>query len=219
MAKELFTTNAVCRKKYCINPAFPALNDLSTLEQATWVATTHSAVMPYLSFCKDPVNYDPALPSPADASGTPLNELAQKQEDAAVTAYFYHLSGMGFDGWDYPEPSQADECIQAVWKMACFTYFPRSQPGVSEGAATAYLRPCSSTCENYKSKCAVECCDESTQCVFSHTAALLGTNQTVNTQGYVNAQAPSALCTGAARLAGPLPVALLGALLLALWRP
>lgn len=51
---------------------------------------------------------------------------------------------------------------------------------------------------NYVRACKVECCDESVQCVFSHTKAISPT-QTVTTEGYLPHDGPSSLCTGGAR--------------------
>lgn len=41
-------------------------------------------------------------------------------------------AGMGFDAWDYQNPSQSDnDCVRSVWKMTCFTYFPRAEAALS----------------------------------------------------------------------------------------
>lgn len=183
---SLHSTSLVCRKKHCINPIFPGVSDFPQLAKAKWVASTHAAVKPYLNFCKGPVSYDPALPSPSSSAGAPITMLVQKQEAAAITAYFYHISGMGYEPWENHEPSQSSNCVQTVWRMACFAYFPRAQSGLAEGQASDYIKPCSSCCENYVRQCGVQCCDGSALCVNG-------------TASFIQGSAPSALCTGGAR--------------------
>lgn len=206
---EMFTTNAACRQKHCINPIFPGLLDLGKLEQAQWVCSTHASVKAYLNFCRGPVIYDPALPSPASATGAPITALVRNQEEAAMTAYFYHLSGMGLEPWDFQDPhSTKNDCVKSVHRMACFTYFPRTQAGCAEGGATQYLRPCKSSCHNYKKQCEVECCDGSDTCVFQHeipasTRASSVGNTSMTQTGYVNELGPSAFCTGGAGSKAP----------------
>merc|ERR1711871_1532268 len=118
---------------------------------------------------------------------------------AAMTTFFYHMAGLGYEGWDYTKPGESDdECARSIWRMVCYTYFPRAQVGCEENAPTPYLRPCQSSCQNYINMCGVECCDESVQCVFAHTKALSATEK-ITTSGYIPHDGPSSLCTGAAR--------------------
>lgn len=188
---EAYSQNAICRQHNCVNPLFPGLNDLAHLEQIVWQCTTHRAVSDFLSFCKDAVMYDPALPSPNTTSEA-VKTLVKAQDDAAATMYFYHLNGLGYEAWDHENPAtDSDECVKSIWRMTCFTYFPKSQAGCGPNQATPYLRPCSSCCERYLSACAVECCDESARCVFQHPTST-GQLQL----GYVHSDQPSALCTG-----------------------
>merc|ERR1719456_472911 len=89
-----------------------------------------------------------------------------------MTMFFYHLSGMGYEGWDHQKPSDSEnDCVRSVWKMVCFTYFPRADAGCKQGERSFYKRPCKSSCHNYIQHCAVECCDESVSCVFAHTTS------------------------------------------------
>lgn len=198
LAKELFTTNAVCKSQYCINPIFPGLGDLAKLSQVQWVTSSHGTVSQYLDFCRGVVLYDPALPSPL--APEPATTLIQRQEDAAATQFFYHLSAMGYEPWEHREPwsRRTDDCVKAVWKLTCFTYFPRAQVGSKEGESSPYLRPCQNACQSYVRECGVECCDESQQCVFQHQVQPLGSNVSLLLSGYTPADGPSAVCTGAA---------------------
>lgn len=194
-----FTQNPVCVQNNCINPAFPGLNDLAQLETVVWQCTENTAVAPYLDFCSGVVNYQPALPSPN--ASTPINNLVKAQDDAAATMFFYHLSGLGYDAWDFQSPSTtSNPCIKSVWRMVCFTYFPKVQAGCQSGQQTPYYRPCKDTCHEYVSTCNVECCDEGLQCVFDN-AALPPTSGAVMAQsGYADYTGPSAQCTGSALL-------------------
>jgi len=185
-AEGVYSTSFLCRKQHCINPIFPGVSDFAQLGNTKWVASSQKAVKPYLNFCKAPVSYDPSLPSPSNSAGAPITMLVQKQEAAAITAYFYHLAGMGLEGWEHHDPSKSSDCVQTVWRMACFTYFPRAQSGLSEGQASPYIRPCSSCCQNYVERCGVQCCDGSAMCVNG-------------TSSFIEGSGPSALCTGAAR--------------------
>lgn len=215
--QEYYTQNAICRQNLCVNPVFPGLNDLSLLEQLVWQCSNHTQVTSYLEFCKGAVNYDPALPSP-NSSSKPLEAVVKAQDDAASTMYFYHLSGMGYEAWDHPIPSQSDDkCVQSIWRMVCFTYFPKAQAGCSSGMASPYQRPCAGPCHNYVQACGVECCDESLKCSFQHEVKSTSERGVSMLQtGYVDVLGPSAECTGhyqsAAGRAGA-PLGLLLALL------
>lgn len=210
LATELFSTDAVCRENHCINPIFPGLEEFPRLEEAAWECQSHASVRNFLKFCQEPVIYQPSLPSPSQG-GVTLASLVERQEDAAITTYFYHLEAMGLEAWEHQEPWLPGEsdCVKAIHRMVCFTFFPRSEAGCAVGTRTKYIRPCASCCANYVKACNVECCDDSAQCVFQHTYQKPGSNLSLQQTGYVAQAGPSALCTGAAgRGAAPLRVLL-----------
>jgi len=201
--KELYTTNAICRRKYCVNPIFPGLEDLHRLDGVKWVSAKLSKTAPTMNFCRGAINYNPALP--LGSVQMSLAEVVKKQEQAAITMYTYHLSGMGLEFWDHTKPEyDDDDCIKAVWRMTCYTYFPKAQVGTKEGQESAYLRPCQSSCYNYIRACQVECCDESVQCVFEHEKQLSSTKRITQT-GYIQTDGPSSVCTGGARRGHGMP--------------
>lgn len=207
-----YTQNSLCRQNNCVNPIFPGLNDLPRLEALTWQCATTKMTQQYMDFCKDAVPYDPALPSPQEAKQ--VAELVKAQDDAAMTMFVYHLNGMGYESWDFREPWLSDnDCVRAVWKMTCFTYFPRANTGCQNGQVSFYQRPCQSSCHNYIAKCGVECCDESVQCVFTDTKTNDKGQLEIIQTGYVNEDGPSAKCTGNGRRATPPSLALLLSLL------
>merc|ERR1719373_205827 len=110
-----------------------------------------------------------------------------------MRAFVTHVSGLGRDFWRLTEPWKHDDCIQAVWRMACWTHFPRC----NAFAAGQYVRPCASTCMNYVKACEVQCCDESVQCVYSHRREM--PDGTVEEEdGFTPETGPSMWCTGAA---------------------
>lgn len=198
--KEVYTDNAICLRRYCINPLFPGLrlhqeNALRLNENRSWECVQNVKEWKDTGFCgKVIAGYQFAVPAlrPGDPYLS-LQERIAKQRDFAVHAYVAHISGMGHDFWDYTQPWEHDECIQSVWKMVCYTSFPKCnhmQTGV-------YLRPCESSCNNYLRACRVECCDEGAKCLFDHkivnSAGVLVTDD-----GYTPHTAPSPLCTGAA---------------------
>jgi len=191
-----YSTNAICRQNNCINPVFPGLSDLELLEDFQWQCTSSESVREYLSFCKDAVNYDAAIPSPT--SNTTLQALVQAQDTAAVTSYFYHLAGLNLEALNYKHPEDSDnDCVRETWKMVCHTYFPKAEAGCTSGTASKYMRPCKNVCESYVDACQVHCCDESAKCVFEATVKLAdGTLKTET--GYVDQEGPSSTCTGAA---------------------
>jgi len=192
---ELYTTNSLCRKNACVNPLIPGVQDLGLLETVTWQCASHKLVNGYMSFCKDAVIYDSALPSP-NVTTESLNKLVSSQDQAALTMFFYHLSGLGYEAWEHKDPSNdPDPCIRSVWKMACYTYFPASEHVCQLGDNTPYKRPCMDTCMNYLSSCKVECCDESAKCVFTHQRSGT-TNVSMVETGYVDVMGPSSRCTG-----------------------
>lgn len=201
LAQESFTQNPICRQNNCVNPAFPGLNDLVRLEQVLWQCTENTAISEHLDFCSGVVNYNPGLPSPNES--TPVGNLVKAQDDAASTMFFYHLSAMGYDAWDYRNPSAiTDPCIGSVRRMVCFTYFPKVQAGCQAGQQTPYYRPCRDSCEEYINTCNVECCDEGLQCVFDHSVDPGGGGAIMTQTGYANYAGPSAQCTGQAMSAG-----------------
>lgn len=196
--RESFTTNAICAKNNCVNPIFPAMEDLHLMQKTKFICSSLQKISPSLSFCKNAVGYEPAIPAPS-GDKTSIRALVELQDNAASTAFYYHITGLGMDAWEFQKPEFSDnDCIKSIWRMVCFTYFPRAKIGCQDGEFTDYIRPCKSSCMNYVRSCAVECCDESVECVFSHTKRVSAT-KLVKTSGYLPHDGPSSLCTGAAR--------------------
>jgi hypothetical protein len=199
----LYSTNVVCRKRFCINPIFPGLEDMDHLEQRQWFCADMLKVRSLMGFCRDAVDYAVALPVPTEPTDD-MADIVGEMDDAATTAFMYHLAGMGLEAWDYPEPQHADDCVRSVWRSLCHTFFPRqASPNCAMGSPTQYLRPCQSSCHNYIKACNVECCDESVQCVFQHKKSWgftqIGEAKHVTMQtGFAPHDGPSSLCTGGA---------------------
>merc|ERR1719478_1211720 len=213
LRERAYTQNSFCRQNNCNNPIFPGINDLPRLEALLWQCSSSSAAHEHMEFCRDAVAYDPALPSP-QSQATPVSTLVQSQEEAAMTMFVYHLNGMGYEAWDFQNPSTTDnECVRSVWKMVCFTYFPRAEAGCQTGQQSMYKRPCKSCCQNYIQACGIECCDESVQCVFDHTTASSNGTVRLLQTGYVNENGPSAACTGSARRSMSSPMMILLAII------
>jgi len=168
--RELYTTNAACRAQYCINPVFPALQDLPELQKQRWRKQNSSNLTQFMKFCGGAVNYNIALP--LNAVNTSMQELVSAQDHRAAQTYFYHLSAMGIEPWDHTTPfedssSSTRSCARAVARMACFTYLPAAVHDLPDGAEVRYHRPCETTCQSFLETCGVECCDESTTCAWS----------------------------------------------------
>lgn len=201
--QEAYTMNAACLPNFCINPVIPGLMFLgeSVLEQnkkKSWtcasIANTKS-LFKLGGFCSRVIAAYP-FAMPQAGPGDNATEAGQIQGQAykALETYVGHLSGMGFDFWDHTTPwEEEDECIKSVWKMSCYTHFPRCNE-ISQGE---YLPPCRSSCENYLSKCQVQCCDEGVQCTFEHSKKLADGTVVVE-HGYPDHKGPSPLCTGGA---------------------
>jgi len=204
---EHYSTNAICHENYCINPVLPALDDLDRLSTLEWVCQSNADVKPYLKFCADVVDYDIAVP-PANSEVT-LETLVVDQDNNASSMFFYHLAGMSLEAWEFKNASESNnKCVQSIQEIACNTYFPKGAEGCTPGTASTYLRPCKSVCQEMIRSCDVDCCDESVQCMFNHTVSLLE-GETVTQRGYVDADAPSAICTGSAAKPSASPSALL----------
>eukprot|EP00929_Paragymnodinium_shiwhaense_P013324 TRINITY_DN121189_c0_g1_i1.p1 TRINITY_DN121189_c0_g1~~TRINITY_DN121189_c0_g1_i1.p1 ORF type:complete len:363 (+),score=50.75 TRINITY_DN121189_c0_g1_i1:93-1181(+) len=191
-----YTHNAICLPRYCVNPIFPAMmiNKESVFEhneQLKWKCVESAPVAwKKAGFCGQLVaGYQFAIPEPIENE----NHSIIFQEHKAINAYVAHVSGIGHDFWDYTQPWNHDECIQQIWKLSCYTHFPRC----SAVNPQEYLRPCASSCQAYVDKCAVECCDEGTQCVFSHNK-VLADGSILSQTGFVPRSGPSPLCTGRA---------------------
>lgn len=204
-AHATYTQDSFCVKRTCVNPIIPGMSFMGESvmelnEQQFWECAQY-ANKPGLShvagFCSRVVHQYPfAIPRGSDDVTEGMR--IQIQEKKAMDAYVGHLSAMGHSFWDYTEPWEHDECIQNVWKMACYTHFPRCN-ALTEGA---YLRPCASSCQNYLSACNVECCDEGVQCVFTHTK-VTSDGTVVTEEGYVPHHGPSPLCTGGSTRTSP----------------
>jgi len=241
ITKELYTTNAVCKQRYCVNPVFPGLHLLPQLEGERWVKHSLANVTGFLDFCAGFVDYDPALPlengttaleryleadrqlraqggnaaltSALTHLANPTEVLVRSLDKLASKTYFYHLSGMGIEPWDHPDPAEASyhplrPCARSVARLSCFTHFPQAWPSLHNGQEIRYTRPCKSSCENYIQACNVECCDEGVSCVWDslgsdstssarRTQDLHGNTVLLQT-GYVDANGPSFMCTGRA---------------------
>lgn len=194
-----YSTNAICSQRNCLNPIFPGLQDLASLQTEPWHCSEADLVASHLRFCADVVNYDVALPANRSSD---LASLVAEQEISAITAYRYHLAAMNKDAWEYVDPSKSvDPCVRSIWAMSCHTYLPKAQFGCQAGNRSEYLKPCRDVCESYVQACNVECCDESVKCVFElseqqRSAASLLRDGEVVTSGYYDARGPSAECTG-----------------------
>merc|ERR1719198_2403540 len=167
IVQEYYTTNAVCKQKYCINPVFPGLLELDSLSKLRWQKYELKNTGHYLGFCKKFVDYDFALPvidysKKWNYSSHTTEDKVLDQEQQAAKLFFFHLSAMGLDAWDYPSPESDNNmpmtsCVKQVARMACFTYLPQANPATSAGMDTRYLKPCKSSCGNYVKESNVEC--------------------------------------------------------------
>jgi len=222
VGQESYTTNGACLPNYCLNPIIPGLMFLgeSVLEKnkkLNWIGANiqnTKSLFKLGGFCSRVIAAYPFAMPHAAGSGQSEAEIIQQQSYKALETYVGHLSGMGHDFWDHTDPwNEESECIRSVWKMACYTYFPR----VNEIAPGEYLAPCRSSCETYLKKCSVQCCDEGTQCTFTH-AKKLPDGTIAYEHGYPDHEGPSPLCTGGASRPGSAVLAGLLALLMAFWR-
>jgi len=192
-----YTRNAACFPRYCINPLVPGLemfgrNVLTINANRTWSCAGGRNAFKLAGICERVVaGYHFSLPDPEGGTAVGEEDRILEQSRKALNAYVAHLSGMGHDLWDYTEPWNQDSCVQAVWKMACYTHFPRCDR-FGEGR---YLRPCSNSCEGYLKACGVNCCDEGAQCVFTHRR-ILADGTTLDEDGYDPHEGPSPRCTG-----------------------
>mmetsp|Transcript_85813 Transcript_85813/g.246293 ORF Transcript_85813/g.246293 Transcript_85813/m.246293 type:complete len:254 (+) Transcript_85813:164-925(+) len=200
-----YTWNSLCVERNCINPVFPAMHEfgnniLTENSNRTWSCAVKRTAADSAQFCHRVVaGYHFSVPQDVDLDGTE-EAVVREQDRRALRAYVAHVTGLGRDFWRLTEPWNHDDCIQEVWRMACWTHFPRCNR-IVEGQ---YLRPCASTCSNYIKACQVSCCDESVQCVFNRREEMAdGTLR--DEDGYADHTSPSPLCTGSALgLRGPL---------------
>jgi hypothetical protein len=218
--KEFYTTNSVCKQRYCVNPVFPGLAELPSLQNRLWVKHKLANVSQWMSFCGPFVDYDPALPYDNSVSFVSLNGLdavdlaktkTSAQDSLASKMYFFHLSGMGIEAWDHQTPAEDSSqalrpCARSVAKMLCYTAFPKALPSVLAGQQVTYQKPCQNVCTNYLQACDVECCDEGATCTWDSLAQdstdQNRTTQTINGQlvvlqtGYEPVNGPALQCTG-----------------------
>lgn len=192
-----YTRNPVCAQFRCVNPIFPGLmlhgqNMLSLQENKSWSCVGDANLIEEAGICGQVVaGYQFSLPTGEDGTSN-QKDIAAGQAQLALTAYVAHLSAIGYDFWDYRAPWHHDECIQSVWKMACYSYFPKCSKFDNQ-----YLRPCAGTCESYIRACQVECCDEGVRCSFVHDSELAD-GTLLREHGYVDHPGPAPFCTGAA---------------------
>eukprot|EP00435_Cladocopium_sp_Y103_P012827 s2000_g3.t1 len=193
----------VCIKRNCVNPLVPGLEEFGTnvleeYEQRPWTCLEEQVQQAGIfargnlsreaGFCEKAINsYSFAIPEMKDMDH---GGIIKAQMQRAVTSYVAHLRGLGRDFWEYEKPWEADDCVQAVWKMACYTHFPQCKENEA-----SYLRPCASACEGYLHACEVNCCDDGAKCSFTHHKKM--SDGTVLTEeGYDLHSAPSPHCTG-----------------------
>ncbi|CAJ1340500.1 unnamed protein product [Effrenium voratum] len=191
-----YTQDPVCIKRNCVNPLVPGLeefgsNVLMEYEQSAWTCQTSQDLTmrsnrSQVGFCEKAISYSFSVPEGADQES-----IIQRQMQRAVTSYVAHLRGLGRDFWDYQKPWESDDCVQAVWRMACYTHFPRC----NEKSQAAYLRPCASACKGYLQACQVNCCDDGAKCSFTHHKKMPDGNVLIE-EGYDPHNGPSAHCTG-----------------------
>lgn len=202
-----FSTNNLCRQHNCVNPVFPGMEVVPSLEGDSYVCRPFHDVLEHMQFCRDVIHYDVAVP-PIQGNMS-LRDVVRAQEQLAVTQYFYHLTALNMEPLDHKQPENSnDECVKASWRLLCDTYFPRAQVGCQNGSVTPYLRPCNNVCRSYVAACAVSCCDESVTCNYDGQERL--TNGTVISRSrYSLHDGPSATCTGSAsRFSGSLAIML-----------
>mmetsp|Transcript_16627 Transcript_16627/g.42966 ORF Transcript_16627/g.42966 Transcript_16627/m.42966 type:complete len:274 (+) Transcript_16627:78-899(+) len=77
--RELYTTNAVCMQKYCVNPVFPALEQLPAMESKRWAKHSLANVSQFMSFCGQVVDYDLAAPMAQSLNATGLSARARAE--------------------------------------------------------------------------------------------------------------------------------------------
>lgn len=218
IVKELYTTNAVCKTRYCINPIFPAMVEIPSMEEQRWVKYPVANISQWMNFCRPFVNYDPALPYVDDDAQFPFSALSSRsqakvaqQDGLAAKTYFYHLSGMGLEAWDHQTPAEVSSqperaCARSVASMVCNTYFPKAFASLAAGQEVMYTRPCRNVCERYVQECSVQCCDDSVSCTWNSDGGEVRepsrTTQTIDGRvvslqtGYAAFDGPSVQCTG-----------------------
>lgn len=203
-----YTSDSMCLQNNCVNPIFPGVQlgarfVLQEYRQRQWQCASDNYMEneKYLGLCRHAVNgYEYALPVPESSSEREVDLISQQAVEA-TNLYFAHVAGLGWDPWEYQKPwEEPHSCLDAIWRMACFTAFPRCDQGSS------YLAVCKNECESYVSKCSVECCDESVACVFQSPMKVNGS--VIMTQGFVDQDAPSPLCTGTAAARELMPLLL-----------
>lgn len=204
---KMYTTNQLCIRNLCVNPLVPGLGGLGeslfeAYEKVQWQCP--GDLRPRFanaSFCDRVVaSYPFSLPA---SVGSTLEELALQQDQKAIVTFTAHMTSLGYDLWSFTKPWEHghEQCVQQVWKMACFAHFPRC----NDKKPAMYLRPCKNGCSNYLSKCRVECCDEGAQCLLEFTSTQ--PDGTLLTQtGFAPSDGPSPFCTGSANsvMASPL---------------
>merc|ERR1740121_344324 len=199
LIEELYTTNSVCRERYCINPIFPAMDELPKLEAMRWEKREIVNISKFMGFCGKFVNYDPSVPMvntsekaleakkkelekqlamglpvrnfQVDSIRDPVEDTVADMDRLAARRYFFHLAGMGIEGWEHEDPAEPSTlpqraCAKSVAKMVCYTFFPKANAGFPSGARTDYIRPCATSCQSYLQECGVDCCDESLECIW-----------------------------------------------------
>jgi len=189
-----YSNNSICLRKRCINPIFPALrilgiNVMEDLESKKFkCAKDWEAARKIARFCDRALGYNFSLID----DGTEAGKAIIAADHKATQAYVSHLNGLGFDAWDYTDPSDSrtPECLQDIWRLSCYTYFPKC----NELDNAKYLRPCETTCKSYIRSCSIECCDEGVTCNFTYNEEKDGNS--IKTSGYINHESPSQLCTG-----------------------
>mmetsp|Transcript_149752 Transcript_149752/g.212910 ORF Transcript_149752/g.212910 Transcript_149752/m.212910 type:complete len:228 (-) Transcript_149752:41-724(-) len=196
-----YTQDPVCIKRNCVNPLVPGLEEFGTnvlqeYELQSWTCPEEEGqkgisrgnLSQQAGFCEKAISsYSFAIPDMQDMDHA---SIIKAQMQRAVTSYVAHLRGLGRDFWEYQKPWEADDCVQAVWKMACYTHFPQCKENQA-----SYLRPCASACQGYLQACEVNCCDDGAKCSFTHRK-MMPDGRVLSEEGYDHHSGPSSHCTG-----------------------
>lgn len=149
-AAKAYTANYVCLENNCVNPIFPAFrileqDILEKQEARKWrcvkdlpgVAAGKSSAR-YSEFCGSLLNYPFAVPDEKDKEET-VETRMRRENQKALEAYVSQVDGLGLEVLENRQPWNAGtpECVQSVWKMVCWTYFPKCAPNLANAVATA----------------------------------------------------------------------------------
>lgn len=119
---ELYTTNAVCVAKYCVNPVFPGLAELPSLQNQSWTKQSLANISNLMSFCGKVVDYDVAI-SLVNVSSSGVNTESNLLQSSRSLQERFARGDVVMDAEAMASGDAVKDAVLAADRLATRQYF------------------------------------------------------------------------------------------------